>query len=133
MGSVSPVKWHDTELDTNFLYLIEVSYHGIAMRSQQIQKLIDEVQAAHGVVTLYGSDPFEEHGTCFRLTDIPATFSVHTQEGTLPSGQYDIQIEGMPPGDYIYTSVVPLGIFLKLITKVQGPQENWPVMGEGDS
>jgi hypothetical protein len=103
------------------------------MRSDEIQKLIDAVQAAHGVVSLYGSDPSEEHGTCFRLMDIPATFSVHTQEGTLPSGHYDIQIEGMPPGDYIYTSVVSLDAFLKLIMRVLAPQEKWPVMGEGDS
>jgi hypothetical protein len=100
------------------------------MRSQEIQKLIDEVQASYGVVTLYSSG---EHGTFFKVMDIPATFSVHTQDGTLPSGQYDIQIEGIPPGDYVYPSVVSLDAFLKLIMKFRGPQSNWPVLGEGDS
>lgn len=66
------------------------------MRSRAIQALIDAVEAIHGPVTLYGSDRSEEHGTCFNISGAPATFSVHTQEGSLPPGQYDIQIEGIP-------------------------------------
>lgn len=96
------------------------------MRSSAIQKLIESVQAQHGSVTLYGSQPSEEHGTCFTIAGIPATFSVHTQEGKLPTGQYDIQIEGMPPGDYVYTAAVSFDTFLRLIRRLRGPQNQWP-------
>ena len=100
------------------------------MRSCEIQKVIDAVEAAHGSVTLYGSDPSEKYGTCFTIAGVPATFSVHTQEGKLPSGHYDIQIEGNPPGDYIYTSVVSLDAFLWLVTRVRGPEDLWPKLDE---
>jgi hypothetical protein len=75
------------------------------MRSTEIQRLVDEVESRYGAVTLYGSDPSEEYGTCFFIAGLPATFSVHTQNGELPPGDYDIQIEGIPPGDYIFSSV----------------------------
>ena len=103
------------------------------MRSRKIQKLIDVVETVYGSVTLYGSDPSEVHGTCFKIPGVRATFSVHTQEGNLPSDQYDIQIEGVPPGDYIYTSVVSLDTFLKLIERVRGPENQWPLMSEAVS
>jgi hypothetical protein len=96
------------------------------MRSAEIQKLIDAVEAAHGPVTLYGSDPSEEHGTCFTLVGVPATFSVHTRDGKLQPGSYDVQIERVPPGDFIYASVVPLDRFLELVAKMHGPEEQWP-------
>ena len=102
----------------------------MAMRSHEIQKLIDTVETVHGPVTLYGSDPSEEHGACFTIAGIRASFSVHTQEGKLRSGQYDIQIEGVPPGDYIYTSVVSLDTFLELVVRVRGPENQWPLIGE---
>ncbi len=103
------------------------------MRSRQIQKLIDAVETAHGSVTLYGSDPSEEHGTCFKIAGVPVTFSVHTQEGRLPSGEYDIQIEGVPAGDYIYTSIVTLDTFLELVARVRGPVDGYPLMDEAAS
>ena len=96
------------------------------MRRTEIQRLIDAVEALHGPVTLYGSDPSEDNGTCFKIADAPATFSVHTQEGSLPSGQYDIQIEGVPPGDYVYTSIVSLERFLTLVALMKGPENQWP-------
>jgi hypothetical protein len=96
------------------------------MRGPEIQRLIDAVEALHGPVTLYGSDPSEEHGTCFEITGAQATFSVHTQEGNLPPDHYDIQIEGVPPGDYVYTSVVSLDTFLKLVALMKGPETQWP-------
>ena len=52
----------------------------MVMRSPGIQRLIDAVEAAYGSVALYGSDPAEEHGTCFTLAGVPATFSVHTRD-----------------------------------------------------
>jgi hypothetical protein len=98
------------------------------MRSGSIQNVIDAVEALHGPVTLYGSDPSEEHGTCFKIAGVPATFSVITQDGRLPTGQYDVQIEGVPPGDYLYTSIVSLESLLNLITRVKGPENQWPGM-----
>jgi hypothetical protein len=96
------------------------------MRSGEIQKLIDAVEAVYGPVKLYGSDPSEEHGTCFKIPGASATLSAHTQEGELPPGQYDIQIEDQPPGDYVYTSVVSLETLLKLIVRVRGSEHQWP-------
>lgn len=98
---------------------------GAPVRSNEIQKLIASVEAEHGPVTLYGSDPSEEHGTCFTIAGVPATFSVHTQEGKLPPGQYDVQIEGIPPGGYVYTAVVSLEFFLGLVSRVRGPHDEW--------
>lgn len=100
------------------------------MRSQEIQKLIDAVEAVHGPVTLWGSDALEEHGTCFKIVGIAATFSIHTQDGKLPLGQYDVQIEGVPPGDYIYTSIVSLDILIKLVARMQGSEDQWPSIDE---
>ena len=64
------------------------------MRSGEIQKLIDAVEAAYGPVRLYGSVPSDEHVTCFHAPGAAATLSVHTHDGELPPGRYDIQIEG---------------------------------------
>ncbi len=96
------------------------------MRSTEIQNLIDAVEGTWGRVELYGSDPTEEHGTAFMISGIPATFSVITLEGTLPPGRYDIQIEGVPPGDYLYTEEVSLEKFLQLIQRMSGPEDTWP-------
>jgi hypothetical protein len=100
------------------------------MRSAVIQKLIDAVEAAYGPVTPYGSNPSEEHGTCFKIAGTPATFSVLTLEGTLPPGQFDIQIEGVPPGDYIYTAVVSLDEFLELVSRFGHSKDEWPRAGD---
>lgn len=100
------------------------------MRSHEIQNLIDAVEVEYGTVALYGSLPSEEHGTCFKIKDVQATFSVHTQDGELPSGQYDIQIEGVPAGDYIYTEIVSLSNFLNLVKRMHESTDNWPVTDE---
>ena len=97
------------------------------MRSAEIQRLIDAVEGLHGPVTLYGSDASEEHGTCFRIPGAPATLSAHTQEGHLSPGLYDCQIEGYPPPSYIYTCVVSLDALLRLIERMRGPEDEWPV------
>jgi hypothetical protein len=98
----------------------------MSVQSPEIEKLIVAVEAVHGPVTLYGSDPSEEHGTCFRIPGAPATLSAHTQDGRLPSGRYDIQIESVPPGEYIHTSVVSLEELLTLIDRLRGPRVHWP-------
>ncbi len=96
------------------------------MRSHEIQNLIDAVEIEYGTVVLYGSQVTEEHGTCFKIKDVQATFSVHTQDGELPSDQYDIQIEGVPAGDYIYTEIVSLSTFLSLVRRMHESTDNWP-------
>ena len=105
----------------------------IPMRNRGVQKLIDAVEAVHGPVALYGSDPSEEHGTCFKIAGVCATFSVHTREGNFPSDQYDVQIEGVPPGNYVYTSVVSLNTFLKMLERMRGPEDQWPKFDEESS
>jgi hypothetical protein len=102
----------------------------MVMRSHEIQKLVDAVEAAYGPVTLYGSDRSEEHGTCFTIGGVPATFSVHTQDGKLERGTYDVQIEGVPPADFIYAAVVPPAWFLELVARMHGPEEQWPGVDE---
>jgi len=84
------------------------------MRSKQIQKLIDEVEKSYGTITLYGSHEDERHGTCFKLKDIPATFSISTEEGKMPKDTFSIQIENSPPGEYVcYLDACKLDDFLK--------------------
>jgi hypothetical protein len=103
------------------------------MRSTEIQRLVDEVESRYGTVTLYGSDPSAEHGTCFIISGVPATFSVHTQDRQLPPEDYDVQIEGIPPGDYIFSSVVSLGTFLELVERMRGPEKQRPGINEEKS
>jgi hypothetical protein len=96
------------------------------MRSHEIQKLIDAVEVEYGTVTLYGSTVREEHGTCFKIKDVHATFSVNTNDGELPSDHYDIQIESQPAGDYIYTATVSLDGFLVLVKMMLDSMDKWP-------
>ncbi|XXX73572.1 hypothetical protein WMF30_38610 [Sorangium sp. So ce134] len=78
-------------------------------------------------VSLYGSSEDEEHGTCFIIAGIGATFSVLTLEGALPDGHYDVQVESIPPGDYVYATEVDLDGFMRLVAQIAGPPDTWPV------
>ena len=83
----------------------------------------------HGAdaIAYYGSDESEAHGACFTISSIPATISVHTQDGTLQNDLYDVQIEGIPQGDYVYCSVVDLQKLLSLIEQLRQPISKWPM------
>jgi hypothetical protein len=96
--------------------------------SEAIKLLLAEIRSRYGdrSLSFYGTSEDEHDGTCFRITGIPMTFSVHTRAGTLPEGHYDVQIEGTPPGDYLYTNVVNLDTFIKLVSAYAGPQHEWP-------
>ncbi len=97
------------------------------MRSLEIQKLIDTVENTYGSITLYGSQEIEQHGTCFMLEGISATFSVLTLEGKLPAGKYDIQIEEQPPNHYIYNlEECVLDDFIQIIEHYKKPIMEWP-------
>ena len=95
------------------------------MRSRHIQELVDAVEARHGAVQLYGSSPDEVHGTCFIIAGIPATFSVLSLDGKLVE-TYDIQVEGVSPGDYLYIDEVSLPEFMRLVSRYIENHEKWP-------
>ena len=95
------------------------------MHSPEIQKLINSVSEKYGNIEYYGSPSSEEHGVCFKVLEIEATFSVSTMDGTLKDS-YDIQIEGVPPGEYLYTSEVSLQKFIELVSKFNIPESEWP-------
>src|SRR5262245_44852130 len=96
--------------------------------SKSIARVLSDVRAIYGHerVRLYGCDGTEEYGTCFVVSGIPATFSVHTRDGALEDGRYDVQIEGVPPGEYLYTAVVDLRTLLSFIVRMAGPEDEWP-------
>jgi len=96
------------------------------VRSAEIQKLIDTVEKRHGSIELYGSDTEEEHGTCFIVDGVPATFSVITLDGTLPPDTFDLQVEGTPPSDYLHTTTVSLAELLQLIVQFGQHSSKWP-------
>lgn len=95
------------------------------MHSPQIQKLINSVSEKYGNIEYYGSSQNEVHGVCFTIKTIEATFSVSTIDGTLMES-YDIQIEGVPAGEYLYTSEVSLQKFVELVSKFTKPESEWP-------
>ena len=53
------------------------------MHSPQIEKLMDAVKNEFEEFEYYCSSLSKEHDTCFKVKGIMATFSVHTQDGTL--------------------------------------------------
>jgi hypothetical protein len=99
----------------------------------EIAVLIKAVRSRYGLAYApYGTSGEEQNGTGFRIEDIPATFSALCLEDT-PHGQYDIQIESYPPGDYIYTDIVRLDQLLSLIERFRKPIEYWPTNHDRDA
>src|SRR5690349_13946463 len=98
------------------------------MKVASINLLLDSVRALYGgkAIRPYADSPDDPYGTGFSLEGIDATFSVLTQAGQLPEGQYDVRIESAPPGDYLYTAVVSLEEFMALLRAVSGPKNTWP-------
>jgi len=95
------------------------------VHSPEIQKLIDSVCENYGSIEYYGSSQREEHGVGFKIPGIKATFSVLTLDGALKDS-FDIQIEGVPSGDYVYTGEVSLQEFIDLVARFDGPEDEWP-------
>jgi len=97
------------------------------MRSREIQRLINAVEQVHGSIKLYGSNEQEEEGTCFIIQGIPATFSVLSLEGALPSDRFDIQIEEHPPDRYLYNlELCSIDKFVEIIERFKSPKKDWP-------
>ena len=98
-------------------------------RDQQIQEVLDFIQSQFGIdkISPYGSDWSDPHSVCFKIVNVPATFSVHTQDGSIPDGFVDVQIEGVPPGDYIVTDVTSTQTFLSFVSKLSTSlEDDWP-------
>ena len=51
-----------------------------------------------------------------------------TLDGTLPPDTFDVQVEGIPPGDYVYVTTVSLAGLLRLVERLGGPPSQWPLM-----
>ena len=98
----------------------------LVMRKQKITQLIEILQRQYGdAYAPYGTDEFEEDGTGFTVDDIAATFSICCLEDT-KEGFYDIQVESVPPGDYVYANEIPIGELLDFIERYRQPAELWP-------
>ncbi len=95
------------------------------MHNPRIQNLVEAVLAKYDGFEYYGSSSEEEHATCFKLQDIQATFSVSTLDDGL-TDSYDIQIEGIPAGDYVFTAELTLPKFLQLIILFEKSEAEWP-------
>ncbi len=78
------------------------------MRSDAIETLMGRFRDAYGkdALSLYGATPDEEHGTCFTIRGVAASFSVHTQDGALQAGRYDRLME--------------------VAALISGPRSQWP-------
>src|SRR5688572_28621149 len=98
------------------------------MHSARIAALLSAVRSKFGeqALSYHGGSWTEVDGVGFTVVGVPATFSVHTHDGTLPDGQYDLQIEGVPPGDYIFADVVSLDALLALVERMSKPPSEWP-------
>lgn len=95
------------------------------MHSPEIDSLIKAVSERFDGFEYYGSSAQELHGVAFKLMGIPASFSVHTENGSLKDC-YEVQVEGVPPGDYAYTDEVSLHDFLELISRYRQSPDEWP-------
>ncbi|MGB3556698.1 MAG: hypothetical protein WBA25_18885 [Jannaschia sp.] len=97
------------------------------MHSDAIRVVIDAVEPKFGPIRYFAKSEDEEHGICFLVRGIPATFSVITLEGTLPPGIYSVQIEGQPPGDHIYIrDRCGLDELVELMARYRVPIDLWP-------
>lgn len=95
------------------------------MADHSVEVLLVALRSRYGDRLIpYGTSAGEEHGTGFRLRDVPATFSVLTLDGTLPYRRFDVQIESYPPGDYVWADEYNLDEFLKVVANVE--RDVWP-------
>jgi len=86
--------------------------------------LVEERFGHDQVALLSESDP---HSLWFRLNSVAATISIHTQEGSLPPTILDVQVEGLPPGEYLLTDVVSVQTLFAFICRIaSSPEEKWP-------
>jgi len=99
------------------------------MRDFALQEVLEFATTLFGEenVQPYGSDWNDPHDLGFKIGHLPLTCSFHTQEGSLPPDLVDCQFEGVPPGDYLVssiTSITSIRAFLSLIASTPGSE--WP-------
>lgn len=97
---------------------------------KSIKKLVDILKNKYGTenLTPYGTSSLEEenrdpeedpHGIGFLIKGVQATFSVHTEEGILLDGVYNVQIESDPPGEELFTGILTLNELLLFIQRIR--------------
>lgn len=97
------------------------------MQDTSIEHLRDELNRRYAErLKPYGWAPSETHGFAFTIDKIAAVFSAIASEGSLPPNRFDVQIESLPPGDYIYTAELALDELLEVIEVISGPRVKWP-------
>jgi hypothetical protein len=74
------------------------------------------------------SDLVTECGASFTIDQIEATFSF-VCGGDLPPGIYSVQVEGVPPGDYIFIAEVSFSEIGALIDSFMDAPDKWPTSG----
>jgi len=99
------------------------------MRRKIVNDLIENLVQLYGREYVpYGTSEEEIEGTGFRVTSIPATFSVLSY-GDIPTDTLDYHIESYPPGEYLSAGQAGLNEFLGLIEKYRRPIDEWPEGG----
>ena len=68
-----------------------------------------------------------EDSMAFTIDGINATFSVTTEGGRLPDNVLDVQVEGVPPGDYVYSDELSVAAIETLVDQFRKPEQEWPV------
>ena len=97
------------------------------MQHPSIKGLLEALEQSYpGGWRLYGTPSVPDDNMGFELDGVPATFSVSTLGGELPARRYDVQVEGVPPGDYVHTDELDLGELLALIERFRSGEEHWP-------
>ncbi len=103
------------------------------MRRRIVTALIEHLRSTYGEECIpYGTSDSEEEGMGFRLSNIPATFSV-LSFGEIPEDVLDYQIESYPPGDYLHAGSATLDEFKHLIAEYMKPMRDWPNRDESSS
>jgi hypothetical protein len=92
--------------------------------TEELLGAIRESRGPHSIIPDGDSDDQDSVG--FRILGIPATFSVLAGKRA-PERHYNVQIESVPQGDYLYNSrAISLWGLLELVELMSGPIENWP-------
>lgn len=94
-------------------------------KNKLINELLTALRARFGEDALipYGEVSWD-HAVGFRIRGVDATFSVLTEHS--PEGVFDIQIEGIPLGEYVYCDDATVDQLVELAVIFSGPRKQWP-------
>ena len=114
------------ERENRRFYIVE---HKVSRR-EIITNLIDYLRSTYGKeYEPYGTWESEEEGTGFRITSVPATFSVLSIVD-ISENILNYQIESIPPGFYLHMGEATLDEFKNLIMEYLKPPKEWPAYDE---